>query len=616
MSENLSKYKRLSELEHIRARAGIFLGSVYSTVGEAWIPDEQGTMSKEEFEYSPGLLKLFDEVICNSVDEFLRGGAVDTIHVDIHQMTGEIVIKDNGGIPVKKHPEYKIYIPQLIFGELRTGSNFEDDERVTAGQNGYGVKLVNIFSDSFSVETDDGKKRYTQTFSDGMNQRTEPKISKSKEKGTTITFIPDYEYFKTTLDDNNMKKIVRRVWDIAGCNPGMKVYLNGKLLRVKSFQGFAEQFPGNFIHDITDNFEVSVTNSSDGGFQQVGFVNGVDVFSGGTHVDHVVNQLTAAIREFIKKKHKVDVKPNIIKQQLFVVMKCSINAPMFNSQSKEFLTSDVRNFGTSYTPTDKFIKKILASDVVQKVLDWVEGEKRRSELAELRKLNKQTQNTSFLKRITQFDDATSKDRSKCVLIVTEGLSAASTILSSRESSIHGVFPLRGKMLNVRDVEVKKIVDNKEIQNILAIIGLKIGQPVNNLSELRFSKVILATDMDPDGSHISGLFMNFINEFWPNLLELGFVCRLNTPLIVTAIGKTKFEFFSDKEYREWSLTNPKHSKKYYKGLGGFNTADFKKFLREPQYTLQVEISSSDDIKYLDIAFAKGKADERKDWLMEV
>jgi DNA topoisomerase-2 len=478
MSEELLKYKRLTELEHIRARAGIFLGSVFTTTGKSWIPSDSGNMSIEELDFSPGLVKLFDEVVCNCVDEHLRGGVVDSIFVDIHQLTGEIVIRDNGGIPVKLHPEYKIYIPQLIFGELRTGSNFEDDERLTAGQNGYGVKLVNIFSEVFKIETADGVHKYTQMFSDGMSKKTEPTIVKSKERGTTITFTPDYEYFKCKLDDSNMKKLVRRVYDIAGCNPKLKVHLNGQLIKLKSFQEYSSLFPGEYVHDVTEHYEVSVTNSPDESFQHVSFVNGIDVFNGGTHVDYVTNQIVSNIREFIKKKHKIDVKPNVIKQQLFVIMKCVINAPMFNSQSKEFLTTDSRNFGTTYTPSEKFIKKIVTeSDVVQKVLDWVEGEKNRAKAADLRKMNKETQASSFLKRIENFDDATSKNRDECTIFFAEGLSAANSLVASRDSKVHGAFPLRGKILNVRDADAAKITANEEIKNIMAIIGLKMGQKV-------------------------------------------------------------------------------------------------------------------------------------------
>lgn len=616
-SVDLSKYQKLSELDHIRLRAGIFIGSVYETSSVCWVYDEStDRMKQEELVFSPGLLKIFDEVISNSVDEHIRSKKVNNIWVDLHQMTGEIQIRDDGGIPVQKHPEYGVYVPQMIFGELRTGSNFNDDDRMTAGQNGYGVKLSNIFSQNFRVETCDGKQRYVQEFSNGMKEKTEPKISRSTVKGTTITFTPDYDYFKCYLDDNNVKKIVKRVYDIAGCNPSINVYLNGKEIKIKNFQKYAEMFAENIVCDSNESFDVVLSATPADGFTQVTYVNGIDVFNGGTHVDYIVNQVTAKIREFIKKKHKVDVKPNNIKQQMFLIARCSINAPMFNSQSKEFLTTDPKNYGTSYEPSDKFIKKVLESEIVQKVLDWVEGEKRRAELAELRKLNKTTQNNNFLKRITKFDDATSKNRSDCTIFFTEGNSAAKPILSARNAKIHGVFPLKGKPINVRDVDIKKLTANEEFQNIMAIVGLKIGHEVKSPDELRFGRISILSDFDADGHHIAGLFYNMIHTFWPELFKFGVVYRMTTPLIIATYKGKEFEFFNKPEYDVWAQTHQGHKYKYYKGLGTFDSKHFEKFLSdEDRYMQRVLISNDDDTKSLDVAFDKSKSDERKEWLLQ-
>lgn len=615
-SVDLSKYQKLSELDHIRLRAGIFIGSVYETRSVCWLYDnETDFMKQEEIEYSPGLLKIFDEIISNSVDEHIRSGKVNNIWVDLHPLTGEIVVRDDGGIPVAKHPEYDVYIPQMIFGELRTGSNFDDSERMTAGQNGYGVKLSNIFSKEFRVETCDGKQRYVQHFSDGMKNVSDPTISRSTIKGTTITFTPDYEYFKCSLNESNIRKIEKRVYDIAGCNPSIGVHLNGKQIKFKNFQAFAERFVESVVYDSNNDFDIAISGTPLDGFGHVTYVNGIDVFNGGTHVDYIVNQITNKIREFIKKKHRVDVKPNNIKQQMFLVARCRINAPMFNSQSKEFLTSDPKNYGTSYEPSDRFIKKVLDSDIVQKVLDWVEGEKRRAEMANLRKLNKTTQNTNFLKRITKFDDATSKERKECMLFLTEGNSAAKPILSARDAKIHGVFPLKGKPLNVRDIELSKLASNEEFQNIMSIVGLKIGHRVEDPSELRFGKVVILADSDVDGFHVSGLFFNMIHAFWPELFEYGVIYRLNAPIIIATMKGKEYEFFSQNEYNIWAESNPNHKKKYFKGLGTFDSKYFYRFLRdEATYMKKIVIEDSTDVDALNIAFDKSKADERKDWLL--
>lgn len=613
--ENLHAYQKLSETMHILTRPGIYIGSVSNTEQESWVVSGD-KMVNEVVSFNPGLLKLFDEIVSNSVDEHIRTGKVKNIWVETQPLTGHIVVKDDGGIPVVRHPEYKTFIPEMIFGELRTGSNFDDDDRATAGMNGLGSKLTSVFSTEFKVDTCDGKNRFVQVFRNNLEERGKAVVQPCTDNGTTISFIPDYDRLQCSLDEGNLKKIERRVYDIAGCNPKIKVFYNGERIKCSGVENLASMFSDQFIFDTkSEDFSVGVAPSDNDTFHQVSYVNGIDTFNGGTHVNYVCDQITQKIREFIKKKHKVDVKPNTIKQQMFLFIKCTINAPMFTSQTKEFMSSEVRNYNTSWSPSDKFITKLMSSDVVQKVLDWVEGEKRREELAKLRKLNKETQSTNFLKRIAKFDDATSSDRSECTIFFTEGDSASKTILSSRTAKRHGVFPLKGKPLNVRDVSLKKLADNVEFQNIMAILGLKIGEKVESVEQLRFRRICPMTDQDPDGMHISGLFFNMLYQFWPELFTLGMVYKMKTPLIIATKGKNEFEFFDDDTYQEWAKQNPNHKYKYYKGLGGFSTQQFKKFLlNEEQYMCKIEIIDQDDVDALNIAFDKSKSDDRKLWLL--
>lgn len=619
MSEvDVSQYKKLSEVEHVLARPGMYLGSVTNSEAQTWVlcEKDKSVMVEETLTWNPGLLKMFDEIASNAADEHLRSGNIKNIWVNVYPMTGEIVVRDDGGIPVQKHPDYGIYIPEMIFSEFRTGSNFSDEERATAGLNGLGSKLTSVFSKEFKVDTSDGKNRFVQVFRNNLSERGTAVIKPCTDKGTTISFTPDYDRLQCELDATNIRKIERRTYDIAGCNPTVKVHFNDVLIKFNKFSDYVDLYNNEHIMDSQEKFEVAVAAAPESGFKQISFVNGVDTFNGGTHIEYVALQIATKIREFIKKKHKVDVKPNIIRQQMFLFVKASINAPMFTSQTKEFMSTEVRNYGASYIPSDKFIKKVLESAVVQKVLDWVEGEKHRAELAELRNLNKTTQSTNFLKRITKFDDATSKDRSQCAVYFTEGDSAKNTIMSARTASIHGAFPMRGKLLNVRDVDVKKLVASEEFQNIMAIIGLKIGQKVESVSDLRFSKIIQLTDADADGSHIAGLFFNMIHQFWPELFTLGVIYRMNTPLIVATVGTKKFEFFNVASYTAWAETGPKHKHRFYKGLGGYDTKDFKRFLdNDKDYLVQITIKDQTDIDALDIAFDKKKADARKVWLME-
>ena len=611
---DLSKYQKLSEIDHILARPGMYLGSTTNTTAKSFsVIDNK--MVEEELTYSPALLKMFDEIISNSVDEHIRSGKVTRIEVDLFPMTGQIRIKDNGGIPVKKHPTEKVWIPSLIFGELRTGSNFSDEERFSAGLNGLGSKLSSVFSTEFKVETSDGEKSFVQIFRNNLSEKLEPAIKSSTTNGTVITYIPDYERLGCSLDEQNTKRIEKRVYDVAGCNPKIKVFFNGNEIKTNKFKDYVGLYVNESIEDSNEHWTVSVAASQDDTFKHVSFVNGVDTFNGGSHIDYIANQITSKLRDHIKKKHKIDVKPNNIKQQLFLFINCKINAPMFTSQTKEFMSTDIKDFGTSFEVTDKFIAKIINSEVVQRILDWAEAQERQKELAELRKMNKQTQNNNFLKKIVKFDDATSKNRQECILTLSEGDSAAKTILSARDPKTVAVYPLKGKPLNVRDIKISKLTGNDEFANIMAIIGLKLGHDIKK-SDLRFGKLVIAADFDPDGSHICGLVINMFQQFWPDLIKEDFLYRLKTPLIVAAHGKTKKEFFNRADYDAWATNAPKHTMKYFKGLGSFLTKDFIKFMNDPKYLEPLLFKDDQDFKSVDLAFDKKMADQRKDWLAEV
>ena len=608
---DVSDYKMLDEITHVLTRPSMYIGSITNTEVISYVPKED-KMIEEKLTYNPALLKMVDEILSNSVDEHKRTGKVKTIHVNYDKITGEISVLDDGGIPVQKHPEHDMYIPTMIFGELRTGSNFSDESRIGAGMNGLGAKLTSIFSTNFYIETHDGTNKFSQEFSDNLSKKTTPKIKTSKNNKTLIKFIPDYDRLSCSLDNDNIKKIEKRVYDIAGCNPTIKVYLNGEQIKIKKFNDYVNMFVENSVEDYNDNWHISVAANNDDTFKHVSFVNGVDTFNGGSHVDYIVNQITTKLRDYIKKKHKIDVKPNNIKQQMFIFINCTVNAPLFTSQTKEYMSSDVKDFGTKFEVTDKFINKIIKSEVVQKVLDWAEAQKRQKELAEMRKINKQTQNNNFLKKIVKFDDATSKNRNECSLMLSEGDSACKTILSARDPKKIGVYPLKGKPLNVRDIKVDRLTSNEEFANIMSIIGLKLGHNIKK-QDLRFGKLILATDFDPDGAHIAGLVVNMFQQFWPDLIKEGLIYRLCTPLIIATQGKNVYEFFSREDYETWAKTASKHSMKYYKGLGGFSTQQFNKFLNNEKYLEQLKFEDKEDFDIIDIAFDKKRANDRKDWL---
>lgn len=613
---NVKQYRKVDEITHVRMRISMYTGSTANTTKKVFLP-VKGKFEEQEITFNPSMLKLFDEIISNAVDVHLRDGSVRSIDVAISAITGEISVEDDGhGIPVEKHPEYKTMVPEMIFGELRTGSNFEDDERMGAGMNGLGAKLTNILSSSFTVKTCDGKKVFIQKFQDGMSNRSKPFIrdaEKTDRTGTKITFTPDYDFLGCALDTDNLARITKRVWDVAACNPRILVSLNNQRINLNKFEEYAKLHTDSVpVSETNNGWDVVVCESHDDTFHHISFVNGIDTYNGGSHVDDVTDRIVAGVREHIRKKHKIDIKPNNIKQQMMIFINASINAPSFTSQTKEFMSTEPKNYGQRFDVNDKFMRKILKSSVVKSVLAWAEGQRKRQEMEELKKANKEALKNNALKKIPKFDDATSSKRDDCTLYLVEGDAAAKPFLSARNGKIHGVYPLGGKPVNVRSVSGAALAKTDEFQHILTIIGLQVNKPAR-VEDLRYRRIVIAADFDPDGAHILGLMINMIHQFWPNLVQDGVLHRLKTPLITATVGNKVHEFFSRDEYEQWAKTTPKHKMKYHKGLGGWETKDFKHFItNEGRYIEQLEMDDGAEQR-LDLIFDKDKADDRKEWL---
>lgn len=498
MTDLSSQYQKLDQRTHIETRPSMYVGSIANEDAEKWVLDDAGNkFEKVALTYNAGLLKLFDEILMNSVDEAVKGN-VTQIDISYNPMDGEITVKDNGGIPVVKHKEHDQYIPEMIFGEFMAGSNFGDD-RQGAGMNGFGAKLVVVFSERFSVTTCDGKKSFVQVFTDNMRHCTTPLVKGSKTKGTTISYIPDYNKFEVEMDINSpdYKMMEKRVYDVAACNPKIKITFGGEEIKFKSFEQYVKMYNADTVSEVTDTFSVTITPSQNDSFEAVSFVNNIDTYNGGTHIDYVVSQIIAEIRADIKRKYKIDVKPNNIKQQMNVFVSCNISSPMFTSQTKEFLSSPVKDYGTSYTPSKAFIKKVLASKVVEQVVAWAEGERRRQDEAELKKLDKASKASTALKRIIKFEDAGSRNRDECTLILTEGDSAKKPLVSARDPILHAVYPLKGKPLNVRGVSTSKLAANAEFSELIQIMGISPSKK-NDMKSLRYGKILIAADYDLDG----------------------------------------------------------------------------------------------------------------------
>lgn len=594
-----SKYKKLDDISHVLARSGMYVGSIKPSISNKWTLSED-KMNFGELTFNPGFLKLFDEIIMNSVDEFKREGTkLNTIKVSIQE--NRISIWDNGGIPVVKHSEHNEWIPEMIFSNLKAGSNFNDEEeRTGSGTNGVGSSLVNIFSKEFIVSTCDGTNSFYQIFSDNMRQRTDAVIKKSKKNHTEITYTPDYTRFNLTdLDETHFNLIKKRTYDIAACNPGIKIYFNEELISIKNFNDYVNLYTeGAFIETNKEKtWHIGIAASNEG-FRQVSFVNSTETYDGGTHIDYILNQIISELRAFFQKKHKVDIKPSEIKNHIFLFLNTTVINPSFSSQTKEKLITEVKDFGFTYQVSAKLIKEILKSEIVETILDWI-ARKKDAEASKLaRDVNKNIGKIKVDKLIDAKGD--NKDRTKCTLALFEGDSASSPFRDYRNDKTQGAFCLRGKFLNVSDVPMNKLLSKKEngdykykeVVNLMAALGLKLGEKVE-LDKLRYGKILIYTDADTDGSSIAALLINFFHRFWPELFNSNMVYRVETPIVVSQNlkSKKKINFYSQDEYNNWltGINAKEWIIKYKKGLAALSNDEYEEIILNPRL---IEITGDD------------------------
>jgi DNA topoisomerase-2 len=573
------KYRKLSDIEHVLLRPGMYVGSTKSREEDIWLLGQEGRFEKRRVNYNPAFLKLFDEIVSNSVDEHRRNPGLDEVKVTVDSDAGTITVWDNGGIPVVKHSEYDEWVPEMIFSNLKAGSNFNDDEeRLVAGTNGVGSTLTNIFSKKFRVRTADRKNAYQQTFHNNMRERSEAKVVKWKEGFTEIQFEPDVSRFgMERIDEDHVSIMRKRCVDLAACNPRLRISFNGEDFSFPSFKDYCILYSDSVIYEEVGRWKVGIL-PSEGSFTQVSFVNSVETKDGGTHVDSVAAGIIEWLREKVKKKHKVDLKPSELRNHFFFLVQSDIVNPAFSSQTKEKLITDSKEFGSKFEASDKTLKTVLASEVVQRILDWAQQKALAEERKQLRELNKNLAKGKVLKLI----DAKARfDRDKCTLSLFEGDSASSAFRKYRDPMTQGAFPLRGKFINVTELPNTRVIQNQEVKDLLTAIGLKMGEEPK---DLRYGKVLIYSDADPDGDSIAGLLMNFFGRYWPELFDQGRICRVMTPLVVAKKGADTLSFYTNAEFEEWmgKVRDPKKwDIAYKKGLAALEDAEYKEIIQNPK-----------------------------------
>jgi len=642
----------MTDLEHILKKPDTYIGSIQMT--ECTEYTASGTSGSEvsislaTFTHIPALYKLVDEGLVNMRDHVIRQAQaikdgkpdalpVTSIEVEVDAATGTITMTNDGnGIDIAQHPEHKMWIPEMIFGHLRTSTNYAEDkkEKIVGGKNGFGFKLVLVWSTWGSVETVDHVRglKYIQEFKTNLTEICPPKITKysSKKPYTRISFRPDYARLGIAgLTPEMTALFTKRVYDIAAVTDrSIRVKYNGAVVPVKDFK----QYIGIYIRPEvkrvyeapSERWEYAVCLTNTDEFGHVSFVNGICTSKGGKHVEYIMGQLLRKLAAFIKLKKKVDVKPATIKEQLTLFLRCDVENPAFSSQTKDELTTTSANFGSACTVSDEFVEKVAKMGVMDAACALTEVKEAK---AAKKTDGAKTRTIRGIPKLIDANFAGTEKSGQCTIIFCEGDSAKAGIvsgLSKEDRNTIGVYPVKGKFMNVRGEAVKRIAENTEIAEIKRILGLENGREYTAedvAKRLRYGKVLFMTDQDLDGSHIKGLGINLFQSEWPSLTHIpGFIGFMNTPILKARKGAQERVFYNEGEFEAWKSGGATASVvdvstwniKYYKGLGTSTGREFREYFEHKKIVdFAYTGEPSDDA--IDLVFNKKRADDRKQWL---
>lgn len=640
-----AKYQQKTDKQHILDNPDTYIGSVEKIDSHQWVwHEDEKKIIEKQINYIPGLYKLFDEGIVNCRDHVIRmqqavnnkvekSLPVSNIDITIDNDGTITMFNDGNGIDVAMHPEYNIWIPELIFGHLRTSTNYNKEEKkIVGGKNGFGFKLVLIWSSYGSIETIDHIRglKYKQEFKNNLDCIETPIITKCKGKPyTKIMFKPDYSRFGLEgLSEDVISLFKKRIYDIAAVtDKNLKVKCNSELIPIKNFSQYIDLFIGKkdenkrVIEQANDRWEYCVGLSMSHEFQQVSFVNGIHTLKGGRHVEYILNQITKKLGEYIEKKKKVKVNPNSIKEQIILFVRCDVENPSFDSQTKDYMNTPVSKFGSTAVVSEKFIEKIAKMGIMEAACALTEVKE--TKVAKKTDGSK-SKNLRGIPKLVDANWAGTDKSGQCMLLLCEGDSAKAGIISGLSSSDRntiGVYPLKGKVMNIRGETTKRINENKEISELKKIMGLESGKEYNSQEDinkkLRYGKILFMTDQDLDGSHIKGLCINLFQCTWPSLSKVpGFIGFMNTPILKAKKANQELKFYNDGEFEVWKKqVNDEYKSwniKYYKGLGTSTGKEFKEYFEEKKI-VGFNHSGEESDNAIDMVFNKKRADHRKDWL---
>ncbi len=630
MTELANKYQYQNEHEHVLKNPSMYIGSTAPTLKTVWtFDDESFQILPTTINFHDGLFKLLDEALTNAYDHASRSATgvnpVTMIKIDISP-TKVSFFNDGESIDVEKHPKLDIYIPEMIFGRQRTSTNYHSN-RAVGGVFGLGIKLVSIFSTRARIEIVDFTRKlsYTQTFTRNLSEIGAPVIKPIKralKSGTTfIEFEPEFARFGLTEFPSYMAAVLKkRAYDLSILVPSIKIYFNGKALTKRTFKNYITLCLSGQKYALFESarWKIALT-TAENGFYCLSLANGIQTLQGGIHVTEAIEKIITGIQQLLKEKKKPTIHARILKEYISLFVSTELLNPEFIGQVKESLCKG--KFLEQLHLTPEFIEtayKLIAPRAIERTAAMQEHKKRR-EIQKLVSESNGIPRATIIRGVPELSDANwagTRKSDKCILIICEGESASSGVLSGLSSdarNVYGVYPIRGKLINPRDKSADKIAKDKIIIDLKKILGLEAGRTYVDAQKLRYGRIIFVTDQDKDGHHIKGLGINLFSILWPSLLRIpNFMGFIQTPIIKARCGHQEICFYYDYEYENWkkTISSGKWTIKYFKGLGTSTPKEFKEYFKNPRI-IYFENTTHCNTAIL-TAFGKD-TEARKSWL---
>lgn len=607
MTKQTEQFRILTARQHVRERIGMYMGSSSQESIERFVLGEWKVAK-----YVPALSKMIDEILDNSIDEAIRTTFIYANKINVSIEGNKIVVTDNGrGIPQDKifdeTSNEEILRPVAAWTKVNAGTSF-DDERVTIGTNGVGSAATNFLSSQFIGRTWSNGNMVEVSCKDGAEKISITQQSKTGN-GTEVTFVPDFSLFEVdSLNDLDTIALVEdRLISLQMAFPEIVFSFNKRRVKVSDLKKYAALFSDSTIIEKSDDLSFFFAPSEDG-FRSNSFVNGVNTRQGGNYVDYLVNSVVDELVTMVKRKHKIEVVKTTIKSGLtFVKFARNFTNPKFDSQTKERLTNPYGNIKehverAGVKDFQTLAKKILNTpEIIDPIIEAQLAKKLAADRRAATLAQKKLRKVKVAKHIAaNRDDATLK--------IVEGDSAMGFLLKVRDSNKVGAFPLRGVIMNTWDMKPADVLKNKELSELVAVLGLDINDP-DSVSDMTYKYIATLTDADHDGiGHISPLLIAFFYKFWPRLLHERRVKITRTPIMISTKGSAIKWFYTYEDASDFKTNNGDWKHRYIKGLGSLVEEEYDKIINQPIY----DTVTVDDASIFQMMFGKD-ANLRKEYM---